>query len=258
MTIHDTHRIRARRRFRLASALAALAMAPGLAGAQTVPPAVAPALDPARVAAAQQVAAKIFPAGIYKRMFGETFTKMMGSMPDMMADLPIREIAQIGGLSEEKARQLGDAKIGEVMEIYDPHWRERLQLTMTSMTSVLGDMMAEFEPRVRAALARGYAREFSLAELGEIDRFLTTPTGAHFAEKQFAMFMDPEMMKEMTAFMPEMMKRLPDLIAQAKKATASLPPARKLKDLTPAERRRLAELLEVPDDKLNDAGDGPK
>ncbi len=241
-------------------ALAALMTAPGAALAQTAPAPVAVAApapaDPAVTAAAQQVAAKLLPAGIYKRMFSQIFDQMGNMMPDMVGKLPLRQIAQLGGISDTQAKAIGDAKLGEIADIYDPHWHERTKVMMEAMSTMIGDLMGEFEPNVRATLARGYSREFTLAELNEILAFLATPTGSHYADRQFSMFMDPQMMKDMGAMMPEMLKRLPAMIEQIKKASASLPPPRKIKDLTPAERARLAELLGVPAAKLSDPKSG--
>jgi hypothetical protein len=63
---------------------------------------------------------------------------------------------------------------------------------------------------------------------------------------------DPAMAAEMQSMMPKMMKSMPQFIAAAQKATTSLPAPRKLKDLTPAERTRLAKALGVDESKLTD------
>ena len=52
--------------------------------------------------------------------------------------------------------------------------------------------------------------------------------------------------------MPKMMAQLPRFVEAAQKATAALPPPRKLKELTPAQKAELAKALGVAPDKLKD------
>ncbi|MES2442642.1 MAG: hypothetical protein V4574_07405 [Pseudomonadota bacterium] len=241
-----------------AAALAALLLS-GTALAQT-PPAPAPAAsapDPARLAAARQVVAKLLPNGSYKKMMGQNFDAMIDTMTGSMNDMPIAEIARIGGLSEEQARELGDARIGEVMAIYDPAWRERLKRMQSAMMGAMGDMMGTFEPRIQEAMARAYARDFTLAQLADLNLFFATPSGARYAERSLQIFMDPEVIKEMGAMMPELMKQMPSLMEQVQAATADLPKPRKIDDLSDAERKRLAELLDVPVGELKEPDGAP-
>lgn len=229
------------------AAAAALLALPGPAAfAQTAPSAqAAPAADPVRLAAAKEVVGKVLPQGIYKRVLGTTMNSMMDSMMGSMGKLPMREIMRMTGISEEDAKSLGEGTIDEVMEIYDPHWQERMQLTMHAMTDAMSDLMASMEPRIREALTRAYAREFTLAELQDMARFFASPAGARYANKSMELFMDPEMMKTMTEALPEIMKQMPAIFERATNATKDLPKPRTNKDLTPEERTKLAGLLGV-------------
>ena len=76
----------------------------------------------------------------------------------------------------------------------------------------------------REGMARAYARRFSLAELQDINRFFGSASGASFARQSFELMTDPELVKAMTAFMPEMMKEMPAIAEKLKAATAHLPP----------------------------------
>ncbi len=242
-------------------AIAALALgtvltaAPALAQSSALPPRpVAAPADPARLEVARRVMTKLMPEGSY----AELTRQAMGSSFDMAVnsidDLPIAEIAVIGGLSHEEAKALGNQRIGEIMEIYDPHWKTRMKATMDAFGGMIGDLVAEYEPKFREAMANGYAAEFTLAELTELDRFFATPAGAHYASRSLALFMSPTVMKSMTdEMMPAMMKRIPDMMALSEKATKDIPPPRKIEDMTPQERKRLAELLGVEEDKLQDS-----
>lgn len=230
----------------LSAAAALFALTGPMAFAQTAPaPQAVPAADPARLAAAKDVVGRLLPVGIYKRLLGTTMNSMMDSMMGSMGKLPTRDIVRMTGISEEDAKSLGEGTMGEVMEIYDPHWQERMRGTMHAMTDAMSDLMVSMEPKVREALTRAYAREFTLAELQEMARFFATPAGTRYASKSMELFMDPEMMKTMTEAMPEIMKQMPAIIAKATNATKDLPKPRTNKDLTPEERKKVAALLGI-------------
>ncbi|WP_420144747.1 DUF2059 domain-containing protein [Sphingobium sp.] len=216
------------------------------------------ASDPARVAAAAPVVQKLFPVGTYKRLMGENMSKMMDAMMGGMMKMPIAQIARIAGVPEDSLSDMSEASMEEVSAIVDPHFRERTKLGMDAMMGAMADMMDGFEPNVRDALTRAYARKFDVKQLGEINAFFQTPTGNRFATEYMTMMMDPDIMREMQTLMPQMMKKMPDLVASAKKATDGLPPARKMADLSKAEKDKLARLLGVKADELNDsrAGEG--
>lgn len=211
-----------------------------------------PPIDPARIAVADRVVAKLVPQGIYKQIMDTVFTQMTDQVFGQLGEMPVGEIAKLGGLSADQAKALGDARLGEIMAIYDPAWRERQKRMMQAFATGFGDVMAKLEPAVRTALARAYAREFGVEELSELDRFFATPAGAHYAAQSLVIAMGPDMTKAMGEMMPEMMSAMPVLIKRAEEATADLPPARKIDDLSPTERKKLAELLGVDPEKLDD------
>ena len=224
----------------------ALLAAP-VAHAQSVP-------DAARVTAARPVVDKIFPVGTYRRMMDGTLPKMMDSMMDGVMKMPIAQLARIGGVPEEKLAGLDQSSMEQISAIVDPHFRQRTKLGMDAMMGSMIDMMDGFEPKVRGALTRAYARKFDGKQLGELERFFKTPTGDLYARESMMMFMNPEIMGEMQALMPEMMKKMPEMAAKAEAATKSLPPPRKIADLSQEERGRLAKLLGVKASDLKDGG----
>jgi hypothetical protein len=222
----------------------ALLAAP-VTNAQTAP-------DAARVAAAQPVVDKIFPVGTYRRMMEGTLSKMMDSMMDGVMKMPIAQLARIGGVPQEKLAGLNQSSMEQVSAIVDPHFRERTTLGMNAMMASMTEMMDGFEPKVRDALTRAYARKFDGRQLAELAAFFRTPTGDLYARQSMMMFMDPEIMSEMQALMPEMMKKMPEMAAKAEEATKKLPPPRKIADLSPEERGKLAKLLGVKASDLKD------
>ena len=209
--------------------------------------------EAARVAAARPVVDKIFPVGTYRRMMDGTMSKMMDSMMDGMMKMPIAQFAHIGGVPEEKLAALEESSMEQISAIIDPHFRQRTKLGMDAMMGSMVDMMDGFEPKVRNALTRAYARKFDGKQLGELATFFGTPTGDLYARESMMMFMDPEIMSEMQALMPEMMKKMPEMAAKAEAATKDLPPPRKVADLSRQERGKLAKLLGVEASVLHDA-----
>jgi hypothetical protein len=234
-------------------ALAALLL-PAAAQAQAVPPAAAVAaapVDPAKLAIAQRIMLKLLPPGIYKQLMGHMFDNIFDMVPEFR-DLPRAEVKKLARLDDAQYEALDKAAIDEAMTIYDPHARERMQVMMKAMSARMGELMSQYEPRMRTAIATAYAREFSLDELGEFDRFFSGAAGTHYAGKMYELFMGPDMMKEMSAMMPDVMKQMPDIMADMTKAMDSVPKARKLDEMSPAERARLAKLLGVEEGDLKD------
>jgi len=239
------------------AALAAL-MAPAMAHAQAAAPAATvqlPPADPARVAVAQRIMLRLVPPGIYKQVMGSMFDNIFDLVPEFK-DLPRAEVMKLGRLDDTQYDALDKAAVEEAMTIYDPHARERMQVMMKAMTARLGDLLGQYEPRLRTAMATAFAREFTLDELNEYDRFFAGPAGSHYAGKMYELFMGPDVMKEMSAMMPDMMKQMPDMMQDVMKAVETVPKARKLDEMTPAERARLAKLLGVDEGDLKDP-EGP-
>jgi len=229
--------------------------------AQTAPAATGPIassapspapVDPTTLAKARQVATRLLPAGIYKKILGPMMGPLMDNMGAMMKAIPLKQIAQIGGLDEQQAAALDKVDITEVMAIYDPHWEERQKLSMQAVMGAMGDFFTTIEPDLREAMAQAYARHFTAAQLDDLNRFFVTPSGAKFASEYMTIMSDPAMMDAMKAMMPKMMQQMPQFLAAAQKATATLPPPRKIEDLSPADKAKLAKALGIDESKLQD------
>ncbi|MEJ2410537.1 MAG: DUF2059 domain-containing protein [Novosphingobium sp.] len=234
--------------FAALSAPVLLAAAPALA-AEVVPAAAtseAPA-DPARLAAARQTVDYVFPAGTYARIMNGTMDKMMDSVMDSMSKMPLKDLAGIGGVDTSK---LGSASMAEIMEIYDPVFKERINITTHTMMSQMVGIMSEFEPEIRNGLVQAYAAKFDIKQLGELNTFFATPTGKEYAADSYLIMMSPQVMAKMQAFMPKMMRQMPAIMAKVKAATANLPRPRKFADLTQAEKSKLAQILGISEAKL--------
>jgi hypothetical protein len=210
------------------AALMFTASAPEFASAA---PAEAPVAvpDPLRVIAAKPVIDKLWPLGTYRRMMDGTLSKMMDQVMASMFDMPASDMAKAIDPTGEVAKAADGKSMGEMAVAADPHFRERMKITMDVMMREMIPLMEKVEPQVRSNLANIYARKFDSRQLREMDAFFTTPTGKAYAEQSMLAFIDPEMIKSMQSFVPEMMKAMPDIMKKAEKATAHLPPPPKNK-----------------------------
>ncbi|EIZ78877.1 hypothetical protein WSK_2420 [Novosphingobium sp. Rr 2-17] len=224
----------------LATTAPALA-APGAPTPDAPTPAATPA-DPARLAAARRTVDYVFPLGTYARLMNGTMDKMMDSLMDSMMDMPVKDLAGIGGVDTPN---LGAATTAQIMEIYDPAYRERLHLATRTMMAEMSTMMTQFEPDIRDGLAGAYAARFDARQLADLNAFFATPTGKIYAADSYLIMMSPEVMTKMQKFTPQLMQQIPGIVEKVKAATASLPPMRKYSDLSEAEKVKMAKILGI-------------
>lgn len=194
------------------TALLLTSAAPSLA--QT---AAAPVASPARDAAAARVVDRLWPLGTYRRMMDGTMSKMMDSMVQSMFGIKASDLGPAGKTAEGKT-------LAQMAEEKDPHFRERMKISMDVTTREMLPVIDNIEPSVREALTRIYARDYTEAQLGELDTFLQTPTGQQFGRKWMMSFADPEMIGSMAKVMPMLMQAMPGIKAKIEAATAHLPP----------------------------------
>lgn len=158
--------------------LAALVLglaAPALLAQPPAPPAPAAAPDPARRAAAERLVDLIMPGDLLRRTMAQEFPGA-----DAEAQTPPEEL----GLPA------------------DPHFRERMEIRARVTREVVAETMIALEPDLRRLFASFFARQFSLAEIGELTAFFSTPTGRRYAGITLALAQDPLVMERMRAMMP--------------------------------------------------------
>ncbi len=213
--------------------------------APAAPPAAAAEtpIDAARLAAAAPVIDKVFPIGTYARMMNGSMDAIMGSVMDGVGKLPMRDLAKIGGLSEDELKGMGEGTLKDMMEIIDPVYQQRMDLFMKTMMGEMTTVMSQFEPAVRDGLTQAYAKHFTPEQLADLGTFFATPTGQDYAANSMLLFMDPAVMAKMQELTPALMQQMPAIMGKVEAATAGLPKPRTYKDLTKSERAKLAKLL---------------
>jgi hypothetical protein len=180
--------------------------------------------DPGRQKLAKQVIENLWPLGSYRRMMDGSMIKMMDSTMALLFDMKPSDMAQTVDPSGKAKAEAGEKTMGEIAEAADPHFRERMKITMDTMMGEMIPIFEKFEPAIRTSLSNVYARDFTTEQLTDMDRFFATPTGRAYGQHWMMTFVDPEMMKNMQAFTPEFLKAMPKIMKKVEKATAHLPP----------------------------------
>ncbi|RYD84480.1 MAG: DUF2059 domain-containing protein [Sphingomonadales bacterium] len=231
---------------------AALACAiPFAAQAQDAPKLVATGAlpDPARLEIARHIADRLLPPGAFVEMMRTTMDKMSGGVMDqMMSQMSLADIAKAAGASEDKVARLGTVNLKQVMVIVDPAFEERSRITMKVMADEMVVLMTDLEPEYRSGIAEALATRFTLAQLQELDRFFSTPTGSAYASQSLTLYTDPAMMRRMDTLMPRIMKAMPGIMQKTIAATAHLPKQGDFKTMSKEQIARLSALLGAGED----------
>jgi hypothetical protein len=157
-------------------------------------------------------------------MMKDVADQMAGGMIEQMMGMDAAIIAQSAGAD---AKDVEGKSLGELASSADPHFKERMDITMKVMFDEMGKLMSAMEPTARAALAKVYARKYDVRQLGDMNAFFATPSGSVFAGDFFATFSDKEMMSSMMSEMPKLLEAMPAIMKKVEAATAHLPPAPK-------------------------------
>ena len=220
-------------------------------------PATTPApVDPARLAIAQKTVGKLIPPGTYTRIMKDMMDTMANGLVQQMMGLDASAFATAAGV-KDGAEDVKGKTIGELAAAKDPNFKERMDITFKVMFAEMGGLMTEMEPVVRDAMARIYARKYSVKELTDMNTFFGTPSGAAFANNFMATFTDKEMMDASFGMMPKLLEAMPGIMKKVEAATAHLPPIPGVKTQESNEASvSFADLADAPecakDDDLTD------
>lgn len=166
------------------------------AAAQTAPASTA-APDPARLAAAQALIEKFMPADRRDAMVEQMVRPMVENMRETMVNGP-----QFESIKTEHP---------QFVTTFNDFMKQELEHTLATTKAAM--------PAMVAAMARAYARRFSLAQLQEINAFFDTPAGRAYAEQAPSLMSDPDILAAQRAMMSDamagMMQRVEAFAAKA-------------------------------------------
>lgn len=180
---------------RNASLIALVAMlTPGVAFAQAAPVATPVAAvaepDAARLASARQLLDQIMPPATREAMIQSMLTPMQANMR--------QGIMQSDGMQ----KMLGDPKAKAAFDQF-----------LAKQDARTGTMLRESLPGMVDAMSRAYARRFDVAQLDDLKRFFTTPTGQAYVANSFSIMADPDIAAWQRKLMSQAMTHMQDDIA---------------------------------------------
>jgi hypothetical protein len=181
------------RRFILTATLAfaaGLPAVPALAQASPPPPAAAP--DPVRLAAARTIIDTMMPPAQRDDMLERMARPMMENMRSTMMSSPM--------FAPDKG---ANPKMVALMDSFTKDMFEREIVLMKAEAPALFD-----------AMARAYARRFSLADLKAIGAFFETPAGRTYAAQAPTIMTDPDVLSAQRNLITKSMAAMQDRLAE--------------------------------------------
>ena len=177
-----------------------------------------PEPDPARLALARTSAGALWPDGAYRDMM----VSFAGNMVDNVLRLKKSDLPMPAD-KKAKADDTADLSLHDAAVAKDPYFDQRVAAIRAAVTQEFGKVSAVIDPRVRDGMARAMARRFDARQLGDINAFLTTPTGRAFGAQYMQLWADPDMLRGLMGSMPEMIKLMPDIMKSVKEANDKFP-----------------------------------
>jgi hypothetical protein len=166
----------------LAGALVLVLSPLASAGAQTAP-VTAAAPDPARLSAAQALIGRIMPADKRDAMVEQMLRPMMENIRG----------AVLSGPKFEAARA-DNPKLAATVETF---MKEEFERSIETMKAAM--------PAMTDAMARAYARRFTLDQLQALDTFFQTPAGRAYVEVAPTIMTDPDLLAVQRSMMTDAM-----------------------------------------------------
>ena len=211
----------------------------------------------ARLPAAQAVVGEMMPDGFYGEMMAGMMDKMLRPMLTMFSQPEFVLGARLT-VDAEAIEALEEGEQAELTAMLDPAYEARGDAMVAVLTSRMGGMFTAMEGPMREGLSKAYAVRFDDAQLADIAAFFATPTGGEYARESMALFADPQVMQASMQALPAMMSGFGDIESAMREAMTALPAERGYDDLTEAQRKRMAELLDVDPAQLADLVNPPK
>ncbi|MFC7535775.1 hypothetical protein ACFQPG_00160 [Sphingomonas sp. GCM10030256] len=171
-----------------------------------------PEPEPMRLAAARGVTMLMFPKGAY----AEAMNGFIERTADQVLGMTEADFAELMPSGAAKGKSKAGAApsrvpLGQALAAKDPQFDAKLaagKAFAKTMFVKLGDVA---EPKFREGMARSLARKFDARQLGEINGFLATPTGAAYGRQMVGLWFEPDVLRGAMQSFPEMMKMMPEL-----------------------------------------------
>jgi hypothetical protein len=178
------------------SLLLAALLLPMPVAAQVAAPATVPvsAPDPSRVVVARRLMDQIMPPATRDQMM----RSMMGAMSQNM----------VGALRQNAQLTTSLEKLPGAQAVFDRFLQRQMEIGTQDLVANL--------PTMLDAMAKAYARRFTLVQLKEMGVFFATPTGQAYLMQAPTIMSDPDVGVWMNQLLTRSMQRLPEQMAKLK------------------------------------------
>lgn len=173
-----------------------------------------PEPDPARMSAARGAIQTMFPNGAYARAMTGFVYKMIDNGLNM-SEADFAELAPAAKpkkKTKKKAKPPSTIPFRQELAAKDANFDAKLAAVRAFVGQSMIKLGAAAEPALRDGMARSLARKFDVAQIGEINAFLATPTGQVYGREMIGLWFEPDVMRGAMATFPEMMRMLPDMM----------------------------------------------
>lgn len=150
---------------------------------------ILPTPEPARLAIAEKIVARLYPVGTNERVVRTMMDDMVKPIVNRTLDLSLNETIALFGISddlipldEEDSEENRNKKFGDLVAEMDPKFREKMDVVFEAYSELTGLTSSPIEPALSQAMARDYARTYSLEQLNDLNVFFATATGQAFAK----------------------------------------------------------------------------
>jgi len=174
-----------------------------------------PEPDPARLAIARDATFRMFPRGAYAQAMNGFVDRTVDHVLSMseadIADLapPSKGTGKGKGSSAKKPPSTEPLRLALTRK--DPNFDAKLAAGKAFAQVMLTKVADAAEPRFREGMARSLARKFDARQLGEIQAFMATPTGAAYGRQMIGLWFEPDVIRGTFEAFPEIMRLMPEL-----------------------------------------------
>ena len=170
-----------------------------------------PEPDPARLAIARDATFRMFPKGAYAQAMNGFIERTV----DQVLSMSEADMADLAPASRKKVATAAKRPSTEPLRLVLTRKNPNFDAKLAAGKAFAQVMFVKFgdaaEPKFREGMARSLARKFDARQLGEIQAFLATPTGAAYGRQMTGLWFEPDVIRGTFQALPEMIRLMPEV-----------------------------------------------
>jgi hypothetical protein len=183
--------------------------------------------DAETMAAAARITDQLWPIGTMRRQMEGPMAKFYDGLMDQVMGTKMSDFVPANEIPKSQ-RQNANQTLMQLAEKSDPHFRERMRITIDVTNREMIPLLEKAEPEMRRVVTLAIARRYSPAQMADMGAFFATPSGQAFAQNWLNLYMEPELFGSFKKIMPDFIKAGPDIAKKVEAATAHLPKPKSL------------------------------